>query len=74
MDGGDFYHYSYDMQNIASLQQNGINLSDAEKNGFVGKENGQDQYVLRVENLCKTYDGDHQALNNVSFGLKMGEV
>lgn len=26
-------------------------------------------YVLKVSNLCKTYDGDHQALKNVSFHL-----
>lgn len=29
--------------------------------------------VLEVSNLCKTYDGHHQALNNVSFQLTGGE-
>lgn len=29
--------------------------------------------VIRVENLCKTYTGDHQALENVSFHLNANE-
>lgn len=62
------------MQNIASLQQNGINLNDTEKNELQARDIADEQYVLRVENLCKTYDGNHQALINVSFGLKSGEV
>lgn len=61
------------MQNITTMQQNGI-LSDMEKNDLYSKDIIQDQYVLRVENLCKCYNGNTQALNNVSFGLKTGEV
>lgn len=60
------------MQNITTMQQNGI-LNDTEKNDLY-KDNLQDQYVLRVENLSKIYSGNTQAVNNVSFGLKGGEV
>lgn len=61
------------MQNITALQQNGISLSDNEKNDLFSRDVANDQYALRVENLSKFY-GDHQAVNNVSFGLKSGEV
>lgn len=62
------------MQNVTTLQQNSIGLSDSEKNDLYNKDIANDQYALRVENLSKVYNGDHQALNNVSFGLKSGEV
>lgn len=30
--------------------------------------------LLMVENLCKIYKGNHQALENVSFNIASGEV
>lgn len=36
-------------------------------------DNANASQVLKVSNLCKTYDGDHQALKNVSFHLNGGE-
>lgn len=61
------------MQNIANVQQNGIGHRDSEKCDL-HRDLSNEQFALRVENLSKAYNSDHRALNNVSFGLKSGEV
>lgn len=55
-----------------------IHLNAVVTNGLAKKEDKYDfckqDDVLVVENLCKTYNGNHQALDNVSFNIGSGEV
>lgn len=60
-----------------------MNISRSQLDAVVsnGQTKKEDKYdlckqdnVLMVENLCKTYKGNHQALDNVSFNIGSGEV
>lgn len=63
----------HDLEAISTSQSNGIVTNDTKKpnaNHFIGEAQAN---AMKVENLSKTYDGNHQALRNVSFNVKTGE-
>lgn len=67
-----FTHFTHNR--ISRSQLNAVVSNDPTK-----KEDKYDlckraNNVLLVENLCKTYKGNHQALDNVSFNIGSGEV
>lgn len=62
------------MESIATYNANGAVTNGDTKHKMFDKFNAQTADIaLKVDSLCKTYDGRHYAAKNVTFSVKSGE-
>lgn len=65
---------STDLEAIITSNQKGFLANGNTKSALANKVKNPVEIALKAESLCKTYDGNHLAIKNVSFSVKMGEV
>lgn len=53
---------------------NGSVANGDTKHAFFGKLGTPAEVALKADSLCKTYDGIHDAVKDVTFSVKSGEV
>lgn len=63
---------STDLESITT--SNGSVANGDTKHAFFGKLGTPAEVALKADSLCKTYDGVHDAVKDVTFSVKSGEV
>lgn len=61
-----------DLESIST--SNGSVANGDTKHAFFGKLGTPAEVALKADSLCKTYDGVHDAVKDVTFSVKSGEV
>lgn len=69
-----FLSCSTDLESIATSNQNGIIPNGDAKHSFFGKVGSPVEIALKADSLCKTYNGNNEAVKDVTFSVKSGEV
>lgn len=62
------------MESVSTSNQNGNAANGDAKHVFFGKFGTSGEIALKADSLCKTYDGIHEAVKDVTFNVKSGEV
>lgn len=68
------YFCSTHLESISTSNQNGGVANGDAKHAFFGKLGTPAEVALKADCLCKTYDGMHEAVKDVTFSVKSGEV
>lgn len=68
------YFCSTRLESITTSSPNGRVANGDSKHSFFGKLDAQAVVALKADSLCKTYDGNHEAVKDVTFSIKSGEV
>lgn len=67
--------YSTVLETVASVQHNGSSIKDIKKHSIFSRF-GQSygEVAMKADSICKTYDGTHEAVKDLTFTVKTGEV
>lgn len=68
------FFYSTDLESITTSNQNGAIPNGDTKHAFFSKAGSHTEIALKADSLCKTYNGHHEAVKDVTFSVKTGEV
>lgn len=67
--------YSTVLETVASVHQNGSAVKDIKKHSIFSKfGQSHGEIAMKADSLCKTYDGTHEAVKDLTFTVKTGEV
>lgn len=67
--------YSTVLETIASVQQNGSAVKDIKKHSIFSKfGQSHGEIAMKADSLCKIYNGTHEAVKDLTFTVKTGEV
>lgn len=67
--------FSTDLEAIITSNQNGALANGNGKMGLFDKVGATNvEVALKADSLCKTYNGNYMAVNDVTFSVKTGEV
>lgn len=62
------------MESVSTSNHNGAVANGDAKHAFFGKLGSPTEVALKADCLCKTYDGHQEAVKDVTFSVKSGEV